>query len=272
MRKPLPIHINMPVTEPNAADGSLWRYMDFAKLLDILVTRKLFLTRLETFDDPLEGRSSRSLLKAIAPALDAALASGAQPAPSVSQETLQEGMKDLGAIGRRLICVSCWHQNNHESDAMWKIYSVLGKGFAIQTTLEDFRSAFSPEDQLHFHRVQYIDFRAEHGHQTLPLSPGYKDLSYNHENEVRAAIFDKELNSGKTKSELFSMKVTKGVKLNVDINCLIKKIYVSPNTESWEIDLLEKIVDPIEGFNPEISPSEYKTVPPDLLPSGIDSA
>ncbi len=95
MSKPLPIHNNMPVTEPNAADGSLWRYMDFAKLLDILITRKLFLTRLETFDDPLEGRSSRSLLNAIPPALDAALASGAQPAPSVSEETLQEGMKDL---------------------------------------------------------------------------------------------------------------------------------------------------------------------------------
>jgi hypothetical protein len=33
--------------------------------------------------------------------------------------------------------VNCWHQNEFESEAMWRLYSENHKGIAIQTTFQD---------------------------------------------------------------------------------------------------------------------------------------
>ena len=42
-------------------------------------------------------------------------------------------IKDL----RRFTLVNCWHENQDESDAMWKLYSGVEDGIAIKT---DFQS------------------------------------------------------------------------------------------------------------------------------------
>ena len=37
--------------------------------------------------------------------------------------------------------VNCWHQNEFESEAMWRLYSENNKGIAIQTTLQRHHSS-----------------------------------------------------------------------------------------------------------------------------------
>ena len=54
--------------------------------------------------------------------------------------------------------VSCWHESEHESDAMWKLYSASGQGIAIESTIGQLRTCFGNREGLLIDRVRYMDF------------------------------------------------------------------------------------------------------------------
>jgi hypothetical protein len=71
---------------------------------------------------------------------------------------------------RRLTKVSCWHQADYESDAMWKLYAASGKGISVRTTttrlaasLEPFRLAPTYGEEVPWWgTVKYVDLHAVH--------------------------------------------------------------------------------------------------------------
>jgi hypothetical protein len=70
--------------------------------------------------------------------------------------------------------VSCWHMNDYESKAMWKLYA--NKGIAIESTIGQFKSSFlreSGENKIYVFPVRYEDFEKaeiEKGHRHYALS------------------------------------------------------------------------------------------------------
>ncbi|MBJ6934444.1 DUF2971 domain-containing protein, partial [Vibrio cholerae] len=62
--------------------------------------------------------------------------------------------------------ISCWHQANHESDAMWQLYADKWRGVAIQTSINKLITSIKP-----FHLLP------EYGEEELLVgNVVYKDL------------------------------------------------------------------------------------------------
>lgn len=108
------------------ADAVLWRYMSFTKFVSLLTKKSLFFARADKLGDPFEGSLSQVNID-LRPEIYK------NNLPEEYQKLLANFIKDL----RRFVLVNCWHENEYESDAMWKLYSGDRDGVAIRT---DFQS------------------------------------------------------------------------------------------------------------------------------------
>src|SRR3954469_12099038 len=90
-----------------ADDTTLWRYMDLAKFLHLLESRSLWFSRLDQFDDPLEGTFTDSELAHFK----------SLPDPTVGLSYVR-GTAHIRATN----FVSCWREGAEESMAMWDLY------------------------------------------------------------------------------------------------------------------------------------------------------
>lgn len=78
--------------------------------------------------------------------------------------------------------VSCWHESDYESDAMWKLYSASGQRIAIESTVGQLRESLGNRTDLIIDRVRYMDFEQdpiEKGHRHYRLF--VKRKSFEHE-------------------------------------------------------------------------------------------
>src|SRR5262249_52953837 len=102
-------------------------------------------------------------------------------------ERLQRDRKAL----RGRVFLNCWHMNEYESAAMWKVYLRSNEGVAIQSTFGRLISCLGRERRfsIYIGRVAYIDYRTG----VIPESSEYepflhKRKSFEYEREVRALI------------------------------------------------------------------------------------
>ena len=93
----------------------LWRYMDLARFLALIDRKELYFSRLHEFEDTWEGAWSPS-----------------DPLFRRDPEYMKLAASHLTSS---LPLVSCWHENETESVAMWKLYVSGKEGVAIKTTV-----------------------------------------------------------------------------------------------------------------------------------------
>ena len=238
-----------PFESPNPED-KLWRYMDIAKFISLLSTESLYFSPAESFDDPFEGAKGvlekerkwndyyleffRYAIKT-APGISKEDSSG-EKLEKTAQKLLNE-LTESGLHDRKNTCISCWHCNEFESEAMWKLYSVnVTNAVAIETTYQRLYQALGEDPYIDIGKVKYIDYR----NQFSNIGSGafwYKRKSFEHEREVRALIRNHE-NTGK------------GVSHPVNLDVLIKNIYVSPYAPEWFTQVVKDVVKKYELNKP----------------------
>lgn len=220
----------------------LWRYMDIAKFISMLSTESLYFSPSEAFDDPFEG--AKGILGNQSEWNEYYLdffRFAIKTAPGISKEdssdeklelTSQRLLKELaqnGLYDRKSTCISCWHCNEYESEAMWKLYSAnVTNAVAIETTYQNLHEALGEDPYVKIGRVKYIDFRKRYSKIGFDAF-WYKRKSFEHEREVRAIILNHE-NSGK------------GISRSVDLDVLIKNVYVSPYAPEWFAEVVRDVV------------------------------
>lgn len=241
-------------------DGStpLWRYMSLDKLVDLLSTSELFFTPLASFvkSDPYEGYlpavcmdADASMHRQIVRDVEFTFSGVEEHRQSVGHELTEEErallsgkLNDLKTVSRRFIAastkrmaVNCWHINNGESEAMWRLYGDDGKGVAVETTLDALREsirACESAHRVHVYPVKYLDFFDSNLSPKDCVvegkfrAPFLKRLSYEHEREVRAYI-------GRfpdTERDAADIEYSKPapVRLPVELKRLVKAVHVSP--------------------------------------------
>ena len=146
-------------------EAKIWRYMNIPKFLSIITRNQLFFPNLSTFDDPCEGLTPAETRKDYEIFFE----------PYIHSEDDQErvnkqieSLMKLPSANKDLYYVSCWHLNIGESDAMWRLYSKLGEGIAIQSTYDRFRRSLnSAEIPIHIGMIKYIDYSKE----KVPIQP-----------------------------------------------------------------------------------------------------
>jgi hypothetical protein len=229
------MYINNPnIKLPEDPNTVVWKYLDLSKFLDLLMSGKLFMSRSDKFEDQYEGTFSEPTFEEIKKL-------------SIDNPDFLNYYK----THREKVAISSWHINEYESFAMWQIFTQNSEGLAIQSTIGRLQESLAPETNFNQYigEVNYIDYKKEH----IPFDDMFfpflfKRKSFQYEGEVRIITDIGE-------SEI---KINEGLKINVDINQLIEKIYIHPKSENWYKNLVIQLVKQL-GFNFTIEKSDLES-------------
>jgi len=180
----------------------LWRYMDFSKYMSLIIDSKLFFSRADCFDDAYEGAKGLIERKEIWDKHYLSFFKEAIKNPpegydcTKSETEINEDAKRLlldlnnsGVSQRKRTFINCWHENPHESEAMWKLYSnYLENAIAIKTSMKSLYNALGKNPDINIGYVNYIDYSNKF--VGINESFWFKRKSFEHEREVRAVISD----------------------------------------------------------------------------------
>jgi hypothetical protein len=169
--------------------------MSLTKLLWMLQRRALYFARSDRLGDPFEGYYTEALIKHADYIVSAMLKQGIEQGHTDDTPTNRAKMHQVltmmlrAAVSMRpQLFVNCWHMNEVESAAMWKLYTSNDEAICIKSTFSKLANAL-PE-QTFCGAVRYIDFKTD------LIDPGsslefimHKRLSFAHEREVRAVIW-----------------------------------------------------------------------------------
>ena len=207
---------NINLTED--LDTIVWKYLDLSKFLDLLMSKKLFMSRSDKFEDQYEGTFSEPTYEEI-------------KRLSIDNPDFIKYYK----THREKVAISSWHINEYESFAMWQIFTQNSEGLAIQSTIGRLQKALEPEKNYkqYIGEVNYIDYKKEY----IPFDDMFfpflfKRKSFQYEREVRIIT---DVANSKT-------ILNDGLKIHVNINQLIEKIYIHPKSENWYKNLVIDLV------------------------------
>ena len=227
--------------QPENEDVRVWRYMDFTKLVSLIDSQCLYFTRADKLGDPFEG-SWPKMNVAARQAIDeyrlSCLPLEYRDGFLKSRELIKPSLSD----GPQYYAVNCWHVNEHESAAMWKLYLKSDEGIAIQSTYKKLRDAIIDDETVYLGLIKYIDY----DHDSIEVANNmfspflHKRKSFEHEKEVRALIAKMPMECNDV--GIYQDTIANGVKIRVDIELLIEKIYVAPSTPDWFSELIRAVV------------------------------
>jgi len=230
------------------------RYLTTQKLLHLLLYRQIPFTRLDKFDDLLEGMTYKNLAELninidsanadnlLIDDLDASLRRAESKILSIETETIstQKGQY-----------VSCWFCEERESMAMWDLYATRdGTIITIEAKklfdfIKEHVSKLDDNDYIEFlygfceyRKLMPFDYNESKSEHTFNAFK--KDLCYKHENEFR---FIGIRNPSKKDERLYSY--------NVNIESIINdfQIIFHPKMENWKKENIKKL---IEKLGPSI--------------------
>jgi hypothetical protein len=161
----------------------IWRYMDFTKFVSMLERQGLFFSRADKLGDPFEGSVPRTQV-------GYPYAGLMKHDPNMKGDELKKAVRDFSKAmeaQRKWTAINCWHMNDHESAAMWRLYAKTDEAISICSTFNKLRE--SPDEKCYLGVVKYIDYDKEwlpDGNLLYPFV--HKRLSFAHERELRAVI------------------------------------------------------------------------------------
>jgi len=223
---------------------TIWRYIDFTKFVDLLLSNQLFFARSDNFKDPFEGifklkdyDTSKNMF-------------------SDQQET------------KKYYFLNCWHINENQSDAMWKIFLDTKNGIAIKSTIGKLiESLENSKDDIFISKVYYRDYENvtfnelmfEEQNKIFGGRGGsinqfnYKRISFEHEKELRLYYIDlpipHAIKNGIPREPLTHKQI------DINTNELINEIVIAPFADIWFKDLVEKVISRL-NFNFKVKKSD----------------
>ncbi len=227
--------LDMEKSPPKPPSGSvLWRYMNFDKYIHMLINGGVFFPFVHKLGDPFEG--------------------------SLPRKTLQRALKWLGGPQgvevfdkniRTQYVVYCWHEMEHESEAMWRLYAGSGPGVAIRTNFESliktiFQGVKSEAADL-YGRAEYGDYETTDIPMLSTIPVFCKRKSFSHEREVRIARIAKREPD------------RSGVVYSVDLDELVHEVVLSPFAEDWTLEVVNAVTRKFkESLVKKVRPSEIE--------------
>lgn len=202
----------------NSFDKPIWRYMDFWKFLNLLETKSLFFSNSDNLGDNNEGRIPHFILERMI-----------EQDNERGNRNNQELNDYLESTLRKNHLISSWSYAERESFAMWKMYAKDKTGVAIETDLKSLQDSFNKTDRIvYVGEVNYINEDNYHFSTSNMFYPFVTKLDfYKFENEIRCVTITKD--DEKPESKL----------VEVDLNTLIKKVHISPNSKPEFRKLIE---------------------------------
>jgi hypothetical protein len=217
-----------PFPPPSDANAQVFRYTDFTKFMDLLERRKLFFSRADLMGDPFEGSVSPATVDARSKRFP-----GGTHAHDIAE--WNQGLY------REWTFINCWHMNEDESDAMWKVYAGSNASIAIQSTCASLRAALpgnvNAEPCVYLGVVEYHDFSQPMSERNLHWAFLRKRRCFKHEHEIRGIIMDL---TGATGHK--GRQTNPGLLVDVNLSELIHKLIVAPGSPDWFLALVRAVL------------------------------
>jgi|BioPla2DNA2_1021312.scaffolds.fasta_scaffold29096_2 hypothetical protein len=208
----------------------VWRYMDFTKFVSMLENGGLFFSRLDKMGDQLEMTFPKKNFNKLKSIYNKTFGK------TLDNVSAEEFWKFVYSFSKATCLVNCWHINEYESAAMWTSYLKTNEGIAIQSTHTRLKNSFSEDDNVQLLKVKYIDYEIDEIEQEdIVTLATHKRKSYEHEKELRAIVI------GQMEKKNLKPMYEFGKTIKVDLNQLIEKIYVAPNSANWFYDLINAV-------------------------------
>jgi hypothetical protein len=238
----------------------LWRYFDIHKFINLLQTKTIRFARMDQFEDPQEGIPLSALIT-YAEKLNLNLVQNM----SLSQLILDESMfnnipqplrtklKVINAI-QKTSFLSCWFAGQHESVAMWNLYS-NADSVAVKIPFGQLCSQLNVESNLKISayyagRVAYQDFKKiykDPAANSVGKVALRKDTSYSHENEFRFVV--------RTNNHHNDVAGINSQPLN--LSTLNMKVICHPRMAGWKKNNIKNLLD-ASGLKNALGESEIR--------------
>jgi hypothetical protein len=219
---------------PRDDNSIVWRYMRTKYFVSMTLTSMAYFRRLDRLEDQFEAAYSPHGYEATADELtrmaaerNIELPEGVDPT-----DTSLLTMGSIEAIERASVFVNCWHRNDHESWAMWKLFArdadTNDRGVAIRSTIGRLKDSFNAGLELArvlIGDVEYIDHETDP--MPCPLQWLYKNHMFSWEREVRLW---KPFGPRETSIVGFNEDHPEGFGMRVDLATLIGSVVVSPGS------------------------------------------
>ena len=219
------------------------RYLSFDKFMDLIHHKRLYFPKAKSFykDDNFESSYTKLAL----------LISKGITIESNNGISTNKGLVDDSKDMLERAFVSCWTFKESENMALWKLYG--GKNsIAIETTVGNIKDELDNSqgslNVLHLLKksiikVDYINHKSSDEKLTKELLSSRracltkKAEAYSYEQEVRIIIDHIDENLDDLKERLGS-----GIEITINLQKLIKQIYLSPQADVWFYDLVKSIL------------------------------
>lgn len=219
--------------QPSDQKGKIWRYMGFMKFVDMMRTGGLFFSRADKLGDPFEGSWPRRNAQAWREHTELMRAKAIASNIEFSQDgdSLSRAFKGF----TQNHAVNCWHMNDSESDAMWRLYQASNDGIAVQTRYDLLCESFrDTTEHVYVGRVQYLDYETQVFSLDNTFNPYmHKRISFQHEHEIRAIV---------TRYPESGSAIENGLLIPVSLSDLVQAIYVAPFCPNWVMDNVEEVI------------------------------
>lgn len=231
---------------PQPEEGAIkvWRYMSLPKLISLLTSKSLHMTRLDHMSDPYEGSTTRRTAAGIDRFLKAF-------GPERGYHEISEFVRK----SREATFVSCWHANEHESEAMWRLYGGQGGGIAVQTTYGKLVESVRYHYDTYIGMVGYIDYEESSFPDANAFYPVmHKRMSFAHEREVRLVWY--------WGSPSEPDKVPAHLTIDWDPSVHCECIYVDPYAPEYYFEAVKSVIQAIQpDMIQQLQWSQMKAVP-----------
>ena len=237
----LPIMVEKPhpaFRQPENGNIWVWRYMDLPKFVWMLEHQELYFARADMLGDAHEG-SITYLNKLIQ----------VNKGRNIKNIKFDETLRKAREIARLLIYVNCWHANEYESEAMWKLYCSGEFGVAVKTTYERL-AEFAHSRGAFIGLVKYRDYK----YDTIPSSDMYspfmsKRKAFAHEREVRLLLDRFELATQKDEDGQSHISETQARQTPIgqvldgwNVADMVYSVCIHPFAPKWYKDVVTKLV------------------------------
>jgi hypothetical protein len=209
------------ILSPPEPDSFIWRYYPLDKFLCLLTSSQLFFAQANSFQDPFEGDYGSAAKQKI-------------------RDHYGDGqyLRDFNTFEflHQHTYISCWHENEHESDAMWKLY---GNAIAVKAKFSSMSKLLTwSETEIKFcGRVNYINYATEPVSVEFSYLPYFfKRTSFAHEKEVRFLIQEHRCDWN-----CYPLPVP-GKFAQLSMNDDFEEIVLGPTMESHVANAIEQVV------------------------------
>lgn len=234
----MPIY-DHPCLIPVNDNLSIWRYLDFYKFKSLLETSSLFFCRADKFSDPFEGSLPARVAENRINFFKHVDSIHGNEFDETSARLNIEGLGDRHMKTKQATVINCWHINDTESDAMWRLYLKDNEGVAIQSNISRIKETIScVTESIGMSKVRYLNYENDIWYHEIDypittyntLTPlVHKRIEFSQENEFRLLMNVDAVNDDEDFWLLQENQKGKFVKVN--LNVLTESIYLPPTID-----------------------------------------